>query len=74
MGDDAELVTDVLDQARRLDVGISSAPRAVGRRFPISQRAKDLVTRSRAGGNGGIEALPRPERRLSDMIYRALPG
>jgi transposase len=34
--------------------------------------AKDLVTRRKAGGDGGLEALRVLKRRLSDVVYQAL--
>jgi hypothetical protein len=36
------------------------------------QPAKDLITRRRAGGDGGLEALRVLKRRLSDVVYQAL--
>ena len=36
------------------------------------QPAKDLITRRKAGGDGGLEALRILKRRLSDVIYQAL--
>jgi transposase len=36
------------------------------------QPAKDLITRRKAGGDGGLEALRVLKRRLSDVIYQAL--
>jgi transposase len=34
--------------------------------------AKDLITRRKAGGDGGLEALRVLKRRLSDVVYQAL--
>jgi transposase len=34
--------------------------------------ARDLLARRKAGGDGGMEALRIPKRRLSDVVYRAL--
>jgi transposase len=36
------------------------------------QPAKDLITRRKADGDGGLEALRVLKRRLSDVVYQAL--
>ena len=36
------------------------------------QPAKDLITRRKAGGNGGMEALRVLKQRLSDVVYQTL--
>jgi transposase len=36
------------------------------------QPAKDLISRRKAGGDGGLEALRVLKRRLSDVVYQAL--
>jgi transposase len=36
------------------------------------QPARDLITRRKAGGDGGLEALRVLKRRLSDVVYQAL--